>query len=82
MEVTFHIHKQHKFTKLRVRMLRWANDNSKPIVGRNGYKEIPDHKDRDRSWKDDLTTVCRLENQKLTSDKIKLLNKLWRTYKI
>jgi NhaP-type Na+/H+ and K+/H+ antiporter len=29
MEETFQINKQHKFTKLRVRMLRWANDNSK-----------------------------------------------------
>ena len=82
MEETSQIEKQYKFTQLRIRMLRWADENSIPLVGRNGYKEIPDHTDRDKSWEYDLTTVCRLEKEKLTSDKIELLNKLWRTYKI
>jgi len=71
--------KNNKFNKLVVRMMAWAEKN-KYQISKNGDSVIPDHPDRERSWKEDLKLIYRFESEGLTSFKIKFLNMLWRTY--
>ena len=71
--------KNNKFNKLVVRMMAWAEKN-KYQISKNGDSVIPDHPDRERSWKEDLKLIYRFESEGLTPFKIKFLNMLWRTY--
>ena len=44
---------------------------------------IPDHPDRNKSWKQDLKLVCKFENHmELTRLQKLFLNQLWRMYKV
>ena len=60
-------------------MMAWAEKN-KYQISKNGDSVIPDHPDRERSWKEDLKLIYRFESEGLTPFKIKFLNMLWRTY--
>ena len=69
-----------RFTKLRIRMMAWA-DKNKYKTSENSDFKIADHPGRDKSFKEDLTLVCKFENHKeLTRLQKLFLNKLWRTY--
>tara|TARA_B100001094_G_C17956281_1_gene683140 strand:- start:35 stop:286 length:252 start_codon:yes stop_codon:yes gene_type:complete len=73
---------QDRFNKLRIRMLAWA-DKNRFQTSRNSDFKIPDHPDRNKSFKEDLTLVCKFENHReLTRLKKIFLNHLWRTYKV
>jgi len=71
--------KNNKFNKLTVRMMAWA-EKWKYQTSKNSDFVIPDHPDRERSWKEDLKLIYRFEREELTPLKIKFLNMLWRTY--
>jgi len=73
---------QDRFNKLRIRMLAWA-EKKKYQTSRNSDFVIPDHPDRNKSWKEDLKLVCKFENHmELTRLQKLFLNQLWRTYKV
>ncbi len=71
-----------RFTKLRIRMMAWADKNKfRQTLDQNEDYIIPNHPGRDKSFKEDLTLVCKFENHKeLTRLQKLFLNKLWRTY--
>ena len=71
--------KNNKFNKLTVRMMAWA-EKWKYKTSENSDFVIPDHPDREKSWKEDLKLIYRFEREELTPLKIKFLNMLWRTY--
>ena len=71
--------KNNKFNKLTVRMMAWA-EKWKYQTSENSDFVIPDHPDREKSWKEDLKLIYRFEREELTPLKIKFLNMLWRTY--
>ena len=69
-----------RFTRLRVRMMAWADSNQYQ-TSRNSIFTIPDHPNRNKSWKQDLKLVCKFENHmELTRVQKLFLNQLWRTY--
>tara|TARA_R110002020_G_scaffold21893_6_gene74198 strand:- start:67 stop:318 length:252 start_codon:yes stop_codon:yes gene_type:complete len=73
---------QDRFTKLRIRMLGWA-DKNKFQTSQNSDFKILDHPDRNKSFKEDLTLVCKFENHmELTRVQKLFLNQLWRMYKV
>ena len=71
-----------RFTKLRTRMMGWA-EKWKYQTSENSDFVIPDHPDRNKSWKQDLKLVCKFENHmELTRVQKLFLNQLWRMYKV
>ena len=73
---------QDRFTKLRIRMLGWA-DKNRFQTSKNGDFHIPPHPNRNKSFKEDLKLVCKFENHmELTRLQKLFLNQLWRTYKV
>ena len=71
-----------KFKKLTVKMMAWAEKN-KYQTSKNSDFVIPDHPNRNKSWKEDLKLVCKFENHmELTRLQKLFLNQLWRTYKV
>ena len=74
--------KNNKFNKLTVRMMAWA-EKWKYQTSENSDFVIPDHPDRNKSWKEDLKLVCKFENHmELTRVQKLFLNQLWRMYKV
>jgi len=71
------------FTKLKTRMMKWAEEK-KYQTSKNGDFTIPDHPNRSKSWKDELTFVNRFESQSKDLTRLQkiYLNQLWRAYKI
>tara|TARA_R110000851_G_scaffold5692_1_gene23295 strand:+ start:466 stop:708 length:243 start_codon:yes stop_codon:yes gene_type:complete len=74
-----------KFTKLTARMMKWAEKNKYPTNPGNPGTDyvIPDHTDRNKSWKEDLKLVTKFESHmELTRVQKLFLNQLWRMYKV
>ena len=74
--------KNNKFKRLEARLMAWAEKNKYPTNPGNPGTDyvIPDHTDRNKSWKEDLKLIYRFERDGLTPVKIKFLNMLWRVY--
>ena len=71
-----------KFIKLKTRMMGWA-EKKKYQTSRNSDFVIPDHPDRNKSWKEDLKLITKFENHmELTRVQKLFLNQLWRMYKV
>ena len=71
-----------KFIKLKTRMMKWAEEK-KYQTSKNSDFIIPDHTDRNKSWKEDLKLIIKFENHmELTRVQKLFLNQLWRMYKV
>ncbi len=63
--------------------MKWAEEK-KYQTSKYGDFTIPDHPNRNKSWKDELTFVNRFESQPKSLTRLQkiYLNQLWRAYKI
>jgi len=73
---------QAKFTKLKARMMKWA-EHKKYQTSKNSDFIIPNHSKRSKSWEEDLKYIYKFENmKKLTRLQKLFLNQLWKAYKV
>tara|TARA_B100001094_G_scaffold173276_1_gene167546 strand:- start:168 stop:404 length:237 start_codon:yes stop_codon:yes gene_type:complete len=71
-----------RFRILKARMMKWAEEK-KYQTSKNSDFIIPDHPDRNKSWKEDLKLIIKFENHmELTRVQKLFLNQLWRMYKV